>query len=146
MRVRCFHGFFLFEETRVGQVSDYVSLTGLKIVPFGRLFTFEGLAEAKDYSLKGADLLGFTAVKTFEGKPWEVFEANGVVYDFTTGSVRLISSVTQRTKIQLAGNRYVSPGLILPGSIDQDGDRVRDFSGWFSFDRGTWLYSEVSYV
>lgn len=147
MRVKCLHGFFIFEETRVGQVSDFMSLTGLSIVPWRDQFTFEPLAEAPAYSLLGKEIFGVPATATFEGEPWEVFEANGLVYDFVEGLVVPIQSVTQVTAIKLAGNRFISPGLILPGSLTDEG-RVKDYAAWFSRDRSplSWLYSEVGYV
>lgn len=146
MKIKCLHGFFMFEETRVGQVFDFMSYTGFRLVPRESYFTFETLQEAPKYSLNKKPVLGVPAIKTFEGEPWEVFEANGLVYDFTLDLVRKIETVTLQTQIQTAGNRFISPGLILPGSINQNGQRVRDFSGYFSRDTLKWLYTEVSYV
>jgi len=143
MKLKCQHGFFIFEETRIGEISDFMSLTGLSVVPWRDRFTFATLAAMPAYTLEGKAFLGFTATKTYEGEPGVLFEQNGVVYDFTKDLVVPISSITQRTKIILAGNRFTSPGLILPGSLT-DGGRVKDYSAWLSRDR--WLYSEVTYV
>ena len=123
-----------------------MSRTGLSLVPWRGAYTFEDLEEAPDFSLAGLTLLDIPATKTFEGEPWEVFEANGFVYDFSTGLIVPIATVTQSTTIQLAGNRYVANGLILPGSLTDDGDRVKDYSAWFSRDTLRWLYSEVAFV
>lgn len=146
MKVKCLHGFFIFEETKVGQVSDFMSLTGLKLVPWRDNFTFEKIELAPEYSIQGKAFLGFTALKTYEGEPWEVFEQNGVVYNFNTGLVVPIASVVQTIKVSMAGNRFVSPGLIIPGSLTSEGKKVKSYSGWFSRDTLRWLYSEVSYV
>lgn len=146
MKVKCLHGYFLFEETKIGQVSDFMAYTGFSIVPVQKHFTFEALQEAPVYSLLNKPVLGVPAIKTFQGEPWEVFEANGLVFDFTTNRVRKIEDINLTTQIKAAGNRWVSPGLILPGSINQDGDVVRDFSGFFSRDTLKWVYTEVSYV
>lgn len=146
MRVKCIHGFFIFQETKVGQVSDFMSLTGLSLVPWRDAYTFEDLEEVPDFSLSGKTFLGLSATKNFEGEPWDLFEANGFVYDFGSGSLKQISAITQVTSIQLAGNRYISPGLILPGSLTAEGKRVKDYSAWFSRDTLRWLYSEVTYV
>lgn len=145
MRVKCVHGFFIFDETGAGQIADWMSLTGLSIAPWGDYYTFKDLIDAPDFSLAGAPLLGIPAIETFEGKPWEVFEANGFVYDFTLGLVRPIASVTMATEITQAGKFFVSPGLLLPGSVTAEG-KVKDFSGWYSRQRQTWHYSEVTYV
>lgn len=146
LKLKCIHGFFIFEETNVGQISDFMSLYQIPLVPYDDSFTFEALEDAPDYSIKGLDLLGLPAVKTFEGKPWEVFEANGFVYDFTRGLMTPITSITTIVNIELAGNRYISPGLILPGSLTDAGKRVTDYSAWYLPSRGRWLYSEVTIV
>lgn len=146
MRLKCAHGYFLFQETGLGQVSDWMNLTGLKLVPTGSQYTFEALGSVPDFSIKGGPFMGATATKTFEGSPSEVFEANRLVYDFSKGLVVPIDTVSFQTSISLAGNRYTSPGLIVPGSMTKDGKRVRDYAAWFSRDRLTWLYSEVGFV
>ncbi len=146
MKIKCLHGYFIFEETKVGQISDFMSYSGLSLVPKDNYFTFEDLALAPDFSLAGKSYLGFTALETFAGRPWEVFEANGVIYDFTLGELVPILSVTQTTEIKLAGNRFISPGLILPGSLTDGGERVKDYAAWFSRETQKWLYSEVTYV
>lgn len=147
MKISCRHGYFIFEETKVGQISDFISWSGLTIVPLPNgTYTFKALENAPRYSLEGKALLDFIALKTFEGEPWEVFEANGVVYDFGKGVVAPILSVTTVTTIRTAGNRFVSPGLILPGSLTAEGLRVKDYAAFFSRDRLTFLYTDVTYV
>ncbi len=146
MRLRCLHGYFIFEAQQLGQVSDFMSYTGFPLVSKGNHYTFEALEDAPEYSLAGLDLLGIPALETFEGKPWEVFEANGFVYNFLIDQVVPIESVTRVVSIEQAGNRYISNGLILPGSVTRNGDRVKGYEGWFSRDRLTWLYSEVDFV
>jgi hypothetical protein len=146
LRIKCLHGFFIFQEFKVGQVSDFISRFGLSIVPWRDAYTFEDLLTAPSYSLKNKALLGVTATKNFQGEPWEVLEANGLVYDFNQGLVVPIESVTQTVSVNLAGNRMISSGLILPGSVTNDGERVREYSAWFSRDTLRFLYSEVGYV
>jgi len=146
LKVKCLHGFFIFEEKEIGQVSDFVALTGLELVPYGEAWTFAALATAPKYSLAGKELLGIPATQTFEGTPWEVFKANGFVYDFGSGLVRPITGTTVVAKIEAAGNRYISPGLLLPGSLTPAGDRVQDYSAFYYSSRNRWLYSEVTYV
>ena len=146
MKLKCQHGFFTFEETKIGQVSDFMSYTGLVLTPWEDVFTFDFLSSPPDYSLKGKAFLEFTALHTFEGRPWEVFEANGVVYDWSAGIIKPITSITTVTTIRPAGDRYVANGLLLPGCLNQNGDRVRDFSGFFSRETLRFTYSEVTYV
>lgn len=146
MKARCLHGFFLFEEIKAGEVSDWASYSGLSIVPRGTYFTFEALLEAPRYSIQGAPLLNLTSTKTFEGEPWEVFEANGFVFDFSTGLLKPLLSVTQLVQIKTVGHKFISNGLILPGSVTDDGKRVKDYAAHYSKETLRWLYSEVTYV
>lgn len=146
MKVKCLHGYFLFEETRSGQVSDFMSLTGLSLVPKGSLYTFEQIQNAPDYSLKGKNILGLPAIETFEGLPWEVFAINKLIYNFNTGLMAKIDSINVEAKLYRGSSYYVSEGMILPGSRMAGGERVRDYSAWYSRDTQRWLYSEVSFV
>ena len=146
MRIQCKHGFFIFRESKVGEISDFMSLTGLSLAPREDYYTFETLQNAPDYSLIGKPLVGgAVAIKTFQGAPWEVFEANGLVYDFTLDLVVPIATIIAKTKVKLAGNYFVSPGLILPGSLTDEG-RVKDYAAWYLNTRASWLYSGVEYV
>jgi hypothetical protein len=146
MKLKCLHGFFIFSETKVGQVSDFMSLTGLEIEPLDNFFTFKALVDAPKYSINGGPILNATSIVTCEGNQWDVFKENSLVYDFSRDLVVPISSITQKTTVKLSGNFYLSPGLILPGSIDQDGNKIKDYSAFYSRDRGSWLYSEVTHV
>lgn len=146
MKIKCLHGYFIFEETAVGQISDFCSLTGLELSPKNNYYTFTDLLDAPNYSIEGAALMDTVSRETFEGEPWDVFEANSVVYNFQTGLVELIETITNIVKIELAGNRYITPGLILPGSRTSDGEQVKNYSAYFSRQTLRWLYSEVEYV
>lgn len=146
MKIECLHGFFIFREVEVGQISDFMSFTGFNLVKWRDAYTFSGLELAPDFSIIGKPVLSVPATATIEGEPWEVFEENGIVYDFGKGLVLPITSIIQSVKINLAGNRYVSNGLILPGSLTVDGKRVKDYSAWFSKESLRFLYSAVGYV
>lgn len=146
MRIQCKHGYFIFRESKVGEISDFMSLTGLALAPKDDFYTFETLIDAPNYSLVGKPILGLTpAIKTFEGEPWEVFKENQIVYDFTKDLVVPLLSINSTTRVKLAGNYLVSPGLILPGSLTDEG-RVKDYAAWFLNSRASWLYSGVEYV
>ena len=67
MKIKCLHGYFIFEETKLGQVSHFMSLFGLGLVPKQDYYTFTDLEDAPDYSVIGGDYLGAVATKTFEG-------------------------------------------------------------------------------
>lgn len=145
MQVKCLHGYFKFEETAQGQLSDFIDLYGLSIVSSGDHFTFEALKDAPRYSIAGGEYLGATATKTYEGEPWEVMRANGLVYDFINDRVVQLTSITQRVNIYTASRYYLSNGLLLPGSIKDDGLRVTDYSAFFILTRVQFRYTEVTY-
>lgn len=146
MRIKCLHGYFIFEEDFIGEVSKFITRYGIPIVQKDDQYVFEFLENAPDYSIKGAPFLGTVATETFEGKPWEVMEANGFVFNFNTGLISPIASITQKTTIQRAGNYFVADGLILPGSVLSSGSKIKSYFGWFSFDTLSFRYSGVQYV
>jgi hypothetical protein len=147
MKIQCLHGYFRFQETRIGQVSDFMARFGFELVSVGDHYTFADLEDAPRYSLAGSPLLmGIPAIKTFEGEPWEVFEENGMVYNFALGLFVPIVGVLQKAEIIQAGNKFISSGLLLPGSITEDGEIVKDYAAWFSRDTLRFTYSEVGYV
>lgn len=145
MRVRCLHGYFIFQEMRPEQIADFTQRTGLTLASVDDYYTFDFIKEAPEFSLLGKPIFGVPAIKTFEGKPWEVFEQNKLVYDFTKGLVVPILSIVRPVTISQSGNKFVSSGLIQPGSLTAGGNRVTDYSAWFSRDKLSWNYSEVTY-
>lgn len=146
MKLRCLHGFFKIEEVRLGELSRFISRFGLNIQPMQDFYTFEPLVGAPRFSIKGLPYLEADTIKTFEGNPWEVMRENELVYNFNTGKVVLLSTVDQQIQLQRAGNFWVSNGLILPGSLTEDGQRVTDYAAWFSWETLSFKYSEVSVV
>lgn len=147
MQIRCIHGYFIFREQRAGEISDFMSLfEGLELVAKDDYFTFAALVDAPSHSIEGGEVLGVTAIKTFEGKPWEVMRENELVYNFNSGLVVPIDTITRRVELVKAPNYFLSPGLILPGSVTDDGSRVTDYAAWYLFDTNKFKYSEVTSV
>lgn len=143
MKIDCRHGFFVFEETEVGQISHFMSLFGLEIERYGDVFTFSDLVDAPDYSLPGGTFLGCPTTEAFEGPPWDVMRANSIVYDFNLGAVVPIISITQVVKIKAAGDALITTGMIIPGSVREDGTRVTDYAAFYDPNRPGFKYSEV---
>lgn len=146
MRINCRHGFFTFDELKAGQVSDFMSLYGFTIARTDRWFTFASLKDAPLYAIQGTTYLNAPVTKTFEGEPWEIMKENGLVYDFSMDLTRPITSVAAVVEIGRAANYFVSPGLIIPGSMTKDAKKVSGYTCWFSFDTSRFRYSEVTYV
>ncbi len=141
------HGYFKFEETLVGQISDFISIFGLDIVLNDKgIFTFPALAEAKDYSILGADYLGAAATKTYAGSPSDIMRENGFVYDFVEEEVVPIASISKAIAVTSSNRYFISNGLILPGSVTEDGDRVTDYSAWFYKEELLFRYTEIDFV
>lgn len=143
MIVKCRHGYFIFEETRPGQISDFVSRYGISVVPSRDHWTFSFLKDAPKYSIIGNPYLGFVATSTIEGDPWEVMRANNIVYDFTLGIMVLKTSVTRQVRLSNTSRYYLSSGLIVPGSLSENGLRVEDYDCHFS-NRSVFKYTEVN--
>lgn len=144
MKINCQHGYFTFEESRPGDISRFMSLfAGLSIVSIGNRFTFEDLADAPEYSIAGKTYLGAIATATFTGTPGEIMRENKLIYDFDLGTLRPIASIVKKIKLSTASNYFLTPGLIMPGSLTDDGTRVTDYSAWYLFDSGKFKYSEV---
>jgi len=143
MKINCLHGYFIFHEERIGEISEFMSLFGLPIVFKDDHFTFEFLADAPEVSIKTAPYLNATATKTFAGRPWEVMRENALVYNFDQGLLVPIAAITTKVSIKSAGKYFVSPGLIMPGSLMDGGSRVREYAAWFSTDSMRFRYSEV---
>jgi hypothetical protein len=145
MKIRCLHGYFIFEELKPGQLSDFMSLFGFDLVAQDDHFTFAALAGAPRYSILGGTYLGAPAIKTFEGHPWQIMRENQIVYNFNLGLVLPIVSTTQVIKLNQGSNYFLSSGLIQPGSVTEDGSRVKDYAAFYLFDKIKFKYSEVSF-
>jgi len=144
VRIRCQHGFFLIDEVAPGQVGRFCSLFKVVLVPYRGFFTFALLAEVPEYTVQGAPFLGTISTATLQGSPAELFEANGLVFDFSKGLVVPPVVVTARAQLLKSGNVYVSSRLVIPGSLTDGGTRVKDYTAWFSVDTMTFRYSEVT--
>ncbi len=148
MKLECIHGYFIFSETKAGQMSDFMARFGFEIERSSRgdHFTFADLVDAPDYSLPGGLFLGAPTTEAFEGSPWEVMRENGLVYDFSRGLVVPVLTINQQTPLKAAGNFFVTTGMILPGSVTDGGERVTDYSALFLESRLGFKYSEVGYL
>lgn len=145
MRIDCIHGFYIFTEEYAGDVARFASIFGIDLESKGELFTFKDLIAAPDYSIKGADILANKAKVTHEGRPWEVMEANGLVYDFTAEKVVDINSIRQVITLSKGLEYYFADGLIVAGSL-AGSQKIKGFKAWFNFRDRSFKYSEVSFV
>lgn len=145
MRVDCLHGYYKFTEVSAGEIATFANLFGLDIARSGDHFTFSDLADAPNYSIAGGFFLGCPTLSTFAGDPWDVMRANGLVYDFTKGLVVPKLLVTAIAQISQAGYFFISTGMLLAGSVTDDGSRVTDYAAFFVPERANFKYSEIGY-
>lgn len=123
-----------------------MALFGFDIVRTDRFFTFAALEDAPTHTFAGSTYLGAAATINYEGEPWEIMRENELVYDFANDEVVAIDSLTQKVTISQSSEYYFSNGLLMPGSMNSEGERVSDYSGWYNFQIGQFSYSEISYV
>lgn len=145
MKIRCLHGYFIFEELRPGEITKFINLTKLPITADKNHFTFEALKDAPGYAIQGGTYLGAPATKTFEGEPWEVMRANGLVYDFVKDEVVPILTVVKPIKLTFGNRYFLSNGMILAGSLTDEGNRVTDYSAHYIFESAKFKFTEVSF-
>jgi hypothetical protein len=145
MRIDCRHGYFLFYPQKPDELSRLQSIFEIELVPVSDYYTFKDLEHAKDYSIEGADYLGNEALVTYHGNVWEVFKQNGLVYDFQRKIVVPISSISIRGNVSLSLFGFLSSGLLMPGTVREDGQRVKEYSAWYQFETQTFKYQWVQY-
>ena len=144
MLIKCIHGYFIFKESAPGQLAQILTrFPQANIVSKKDYFTFKTLATAPTYSIKGDNYLGAQATVNFDGEPWDVMRANGLVFNFRLDQVVPIETVTDKINVRQGNNYYLSAGLILPGSFTNKGKRITDYSGWYLFDAAQFKYSEL---
>lgn len=145
IRIDCRHGYYILKEHQVGHMSKFAGLYELDIIPKEGYFTFAGLKDAPNYSIKGNEYLGVIASKTFSGNPWDVMRANGIVYDFINKAAVLKSEITQRFELKRARNYYLTNGLIMAGSLTVEGYRVTDYSAGYLLHSGQFKYGGIEH-
>ena len=144
MKVKCNQGFFTFQESRTGEAAEFMGLWDIKLAPYEDKYTFLELENPPEYSIEGDKYIGALCNKTHSGKPWEIFKANGLVFDFGSGTVIQKSLVKNIVNLDLSGAYYLSNGLILPGSM-WNNKKIHSYSCFYNFDKMRFRYSEVSF-
>ena len=145
MQINCVGGYFIFRQSRAGEISDFASLfEGLSFDSVNDYFTFTALRDAPKFAIAGDTYLGAPCTVTCEGEPWDVMRMNDLVFDFNQNKVVPLESITRLASITQAANYFLSPGLIIPGSVTDDGSRVRDYAAHYFFDSNKFKYSELT--
>jgi hypothetical protein len=146
MRITCLHGYFFFREQQPGEVAKYNSRFGQDLTKKDDYYTFAGLVDAPSYSIALKPYLGIPATSTFAGNPWEVMEKNNLVYDFQTATVRPSISIVTLVDPVRTYDYFTLQGLIQPGSLTRDWDRIVGYTAEFDTARMKFSYSELFYA
>jgi hypothetical protein len=146
MKITCLHGYFIIREDYSGEVARFNSLYGMDLTAKDDYYTFTPIKEAPTYSIFGKAYLNLLAIKTYEGNPWEVFEQNLFIYDPTLKIIKPISLVTSIVELTRNKSTYSTKGLILPGSISTEGNKITGYQCQFYFDTLEFIYTEFFYA
>lgn len=147
MRIDCLHGYFKFSEIKAGELSKFRAQFDLDLeLHKDGYFTFPFLIEAPKYAIEGSTYLGAQVTKTFEGEPWDILRENSLVYDFVNDELALATTISTNVQFVESGFYFVSSGLIRPGSLTKNGNRIVNYSGFFLREFSKFKYSAVGYV
>jgi hypothetical protein len=117
MRILCRHGHFALYPESAEEISKFQSWTNTKLFRSDDFYTFERLYDLPNYSLTGAPFGNILALKTFEGKPWEVMKENGYVYNVTTKLIVPKLAIVDMVSLNFGQYYYsVQNGILQPGT------------------------------
>lgn len=146
MRVLCDHGFYRFYPDDNGSLARFSHLFAIDLEKERDYYTFSYLKGLKDYSLAGSFYSTGLATKTFEGYPWEIMRANGLVFNFSTGLLVPKIAIINSEKL-IPANQFFLCGsrLLQAGSRDQSANQILSYDSDFDFDINKQRIRWVSY-
>ena len=145
MRIVCNHGYFKFFEEKQGEIAKFNTRYGQDLKFVNDYYTFTGLSELNNYSIKGALYSNMVSTKTYAGEPWEIMRQNGFVFNFVLGVLSNILITGNFFKPVNVGAFKYSEGLVLPGSYSYDARKVTGYTCRFDFDSALYRYTEFYY-
>lgn len=145
MRITCLHGYFICREDFTGEVAQFNSFYDQDLVAKDDYYTFELLSRAPDYSLVTVPYLGVPAIKTFEGKIWDVMRQNQLTYNCLTGLLQNMASIGFVASFSRRYAAYSSRGLIQPGSLTENGQIIKGYQCVYDSLSQTFYYTELFY-
>lgn len=136
MRVICRHGHFAFYPRRTEDVAQFASMYDYSLKREEDYFTFDKLYEAPHYSLAGKPYINLPAIKTYEGKPWDVMRENNFVYSIALKLLVPKTAIIGVIEILQSDLFYiVDQGLIQPGLRTIRGIPVMSYSAEIFIDK-----------
>lgn len=146
MKITCINGYFIFKEDRSGEIARFNSMYAQDLISVYDYYTFKMLAEFPKYSIAGKPLLGVPAIATFEGKPWDILEANKMVYDFSARKVMPILKVMDRVDPKRQYDNWSFDGLIKAGSKDPYWNIISGYNCVLNLEKFQFFYSDLFYA
>lgn len=137
MRIVCRHGHFAFYPRRAGDIHQFAQSFDQVLEREEDYFTFSALVGAKNYSLLGSPYHNLLpAIKTYEGKPWDVMKENGFVYSVELTKVVPKLAIIGLVELTQKGYFYVcNVPLLQPGARTILGRQILSYSGEFYEDK-----------
>lgn len=145
MRILCRHGHFSFFQAYPGEIAEFAQYWETELVRVEGFYTFPLLAEAPEYSLKGKSFLGLTAVKTFEGTPWEIMRENGFVYSLAEKSLVPKASIAAPYTPVLTGYYFSENFPMLQPGLRVGGNQILSWDASYNDSQKILKISEFGY-
>lgn len=146
MRVLCRSGHYSFYPRNERDISRFCSFYKVELEKENDYYTFKFLKGIKDYSIRGGLYSNAPAIKTVEGKPWEVMDANGLVYSIFLKRIVNKATITIVSNLKLANFYYISDsGLLQSGALTSQGKKIKSFDAEYYFDIHKLRIREVEY-
>lgn len=128
MKVICQSGFLKFYPKNSSEVSDFNTYFSKSLIRNGDHWTFPALAALPDYSIKGRPFADLVAIETIEGEPWQVMQANGLVYDLTLDAIVPKQTIISEVQLPQTGSYYTADvPLVQPGAFVAFGVQVMSY-------------------
>jgi hypothetical protein len=146
MRLICRHGHYAFFPRTASDISRFSNFYGQELVREGEFYTFPFLKGIQDFSIAALPIKNLPALKTFEGKPWEVMKENGLVYSLSLKVLVPKASITFLVNPPQTGFYFTSQTpLIQAGSRNALGLQLLSFDAEYQFDINKLRVREFSY-
>jgi len=131
IRIICNHGFYRFFPQHADEIALFNSYFDSSLALSKDFYTFPELKEFPEYSLAGLPLGVIPAVKSCEGRPWEILKSNGMVYNIGASAITLKEAITFVTKLELSGYYFLTQQpMIQAGALLTNGQRVLSFDAY----------------
>ena len=135
MKIICEFGFYKFFPESVTDLMLFKAATGKTLVKVEDFYTYSALAALGDYSIKGQDFGGVTAIVSFEGKPWEVFRQNALNYDVDSDKIEKAYSKSRIVNESMDGYFWSVTGIPRSHAQLADKTRITGFEGFIDVKR-----------